>query len=304
MRIARHTITVPPKTRVAFHFLSDFHLGAPDLAEEALRERVRLIAEDPYAVCVLGGDHGDLIRHTDRRYSPTELAPRYRQSTDIRLATLEHAQEILSPIASKIAGFADGNHERKMDEHYGGHFGVELACNLGVESKFTDYRGYVSLTIRVGAVSLCQDIQVQHGWQAGRRKGAAANQAELDFSATDADIICRGHSHKPDGDTLRTETLSHGKVHVLLRPRTWINGGSWRTGFREFGPIDRNRLSEVERSMWAEAKGFRLEGVGSPVLLLWPDKGTGTHRDGTRGRPAGVEHTLVKGLINEQTLGL
>lgn len=298
MRVVEHTITCPPGERVALHHITDLHAGAPDFAEEALRERLRLIEQDPLAVVTLGGDHGDLINHRDRRYSITELHPRYRQATDIRWATLEHLEELLSPVSDKIIALADGNHERKMDEHHGGHFGVELAVNLGVANKFVDYRGFVTMTLDNGHGSmLTQLVDVQHGWQAGRTRGAAANQAEKDFSMTDASIVLRGHSHRPQHETLKTMGVTRKTRKIVMRPRTYINGGSWRLGYREnLAPISGVKISEVERSMWHETKGFRIEDVGGPVLLLWPDyanKGTGL-----------VQHTVVDSHINSATLGL
>lgn len=303
MRIVRHEITVPTGERLALHHITDIHAGAPDFAEQALRERLDLVAKDPYGYITLGGDHGDLIRHNDRRYSPTELHPRYRQTTDIRLATLEHLEELLSPVSDRILAVADGNHERKMDEHFGGHFGVELACNLGVEGRFCDYRGFVSLVFKASADNTSrvgQIIDMQHGWQAGRTRGAAANQAEKDVGMTDADIVLRGHSHRPQHETFLTMGVSRNSDRIVMRPRTYINGGSWRLGYRDgIAPINRNRLSEVERSMWHETKGFRIEDIGGPVLLLHPK------RDSRGGRNLlWVEHTVIDGAINERTLGL
>lgn len=283
-----------------FH-VTDTHLGAPDTDEGALRATVKRIADDPDARWTFGGDCGDLIRFNDRRYQPTELAPRYRQATDIRLASLEHAEEIFKPIAGQCWAWADGNHERKYDEHYGGHFGVEICCNLGIESRYVGYRGFVHVTFQLTKTTrLTQLIDIQHGWQAGRSGGAFVNQAEKELSMTEADIVLRGHSHKPNRVTLVTLGVTNDCRRALRRHRTVLNGGTYRVGYRDdLAPINRNRLSEVEKDLWGETKGFRAEHLGGPVLELRLDGGNSARAGRNIGRPAYVHHSVIDNYAGE-----
>lgn len=291
---------------INLHHLTDFHAGAPDFAEEELKERIALIADDPDARWTFGGDGGDLIRHNDRRYTPTELHWRYRQATDITLATQQHLVELLKPIADKCWAYADGNHERKVDEHYGGHFGPEVCTRLGIEKLFVDYRGMVRVNFKIKprGAHLSQIIDIQHGWQAGRGKGAFHGQAEKELGFTDGDIILRGHSHRPDKAQFVVPTLNHSG-QMVVRPRTVINGGSWRRNYRTgLAPVTSDTLHETERSMWGESKGFRIEPVGGPVLRIKFDEGNG--RSGGRQRlwSCNVTHTVFTGDIDAVTLGL
>lgn len=308
MRIVRINETIPLNTKIRLHHLTDLHTGAPDFDETAFRERVKLIEDDPWARWTHGGDGGDLIRFNDRRYQPTELHPRYRQATEIRYASLEHQEELLKPIIDKCWGIADGNHEKKMDDHYGGKFGVELSCNLGVPRLWVGYRGFVHVQFKRDKSdrSLGQLIDLQHGWQAGRSSGAFVNQAEKEIGITEADIVLRGHSHKPNAITFATLGLNQRRDRLVQRHRTCVNGGSWRLGYRDnLAPVDPNRLSEVESDMWQETKGFRSEFVGGPVLILNFDWGSSLNGRGEgKGRSASISHTIVKGEITADTLGL
>lgn len=283
--------------RIRLHHLTDLHDGAPDFAEAAFKQRVQSIAEDSGARWTFGGDGGDLIRFNDRRYQPTELAPRYRQATDMRYATLESLERLLAPIKDKCWGLCEGNHERKYDEHYGGKFLVELCCNLGLERLYVGYRGFVHVNFELTkTLRVSQLIDLQHGWQAGRSSGAFVNQAERELSMTEADIVLRGHSHKPGRHMAVTLGVTNDCQRVHRRHRTVVNGGSWRYGYRDnLEPIHRDHLSEVEGDLWSEAKGFRAEHLGGPIVELRVDAGLSRNngRGGVAGRAASVEHAVL-----------
>jgi len=294
LRVVRIEEKSPTKAVWRLHHLTDLHAGAPDFAEAEFRERVREIEEDEFARWTMGGDGGDLIMFNDRRYQPTELAPRYRQAVDVRLATLEHLEEMLSPIASKCWGFADGNHEHKMDSKNGGKFGLELCANLGIADKWVDYRGFVHVTFWLTKTQkVPQLIDIQHGWQGGRSSGAFVNQAEKELSMTEADIVLRGHNHKPNGQGFITLGVSNDAAGIARRCRTVINGGSWVWGYRDNLPKpDPDKLSEVEGSLWSERKGFRGQPIGGPLLELTPQRNL--NRIASESRPAVVEHKIVQ----------
>ncbi len=296
MRIVRVTEKAPTGTVFRHHHLTDLHAGAPDFDEAAFRKRVAAIAADPDARWTFGGDAADLIKFNDRRYQPTELAPRYRQAADIRYASLEHLQELFEPIKDKLWGGCEGNHEWKYDAHYGGKFLVELLCNLGVESRYVGAGGFVSVTFQVTKTQrVTQLIDLAHGWQAGRSPGAFYGQAEKELSMTEADIVLRGHSHRPNHKIFKTRGISHDARYVVHRHRTVLNGGTWRRGYRDqLAPVDRDRLSEVEGDLWGEQKQFRDEPLGGAVILLRVHGNSGVKAD-SAGAPAHVTHSVLDG---------
>lgn len=305
MRVVRIHEDVAGAPRIAFHHLTDLHVGAPDFAEDEFIARRKLIEDDPYARWTMGGDGGDLIRFSDRRYSPTELAPRYRNAVDARYATIEHLVELFSPIADKCWGWADGNHERVMDNYYGGKVGVEVCCALGIQDKWVGYRGFISISFNITSTQRkALLIDLQHGWQVGRLKGGPHVQAEREFSTTDADILLRGHNHQPAAHTFVTLGVPHGGQEVTRRYRTMINGGSWRYGYRvDTTPVDPEQLSQVEGDLWHETKGFRAEPVGGPVVLLKVFGNRGI-KNGKRYGPGTIEHTTIENHIDAASLGL
>lgn len=284
--------------------LTDLHVGAPDFAEKELRYAVSLIEQDPCARWTFGGDGGDLIRHTDRRYKPDELHHRYRNAIDIRYATAEHLLELFDPIRLKCLAWADGNHEEVFDKMYGGKFGCEMATNLGIADRWVDYRGFVKVQVQITKTQrLPLFIDIQHGWQAGRRPGAAHNQLELEMGYTDADVLLRGHSHAPLAHPMQTWTMTNGSS-AYQRQRYLINGGSWRRGYTRPKAVNPNRLSEVEGSLWSERKGFRVGDVGGPVLRIGVRAQSGRNRPLDPVMPAHFEMTAYEGTINEEVLGL
>lgn len=304
MRVVRLTENLPGSPKVIrLHHITDIHAGAPDLDEQTLRERIELIRVDPHARWTYGGDGGDMIRHNDRRYSPTELDQRYRLATDVRLATMEHLIELLDPIKEKCWGVGDGNHERAFDEHNGGKFGVELSCALGLQDRWVGYRGFIHVTFSVTKTQkITQLIDLQHGWQAGRLKGAPMVQAERELGMTEADIVFRGHNHSPAAHTFVTLGVAQHGVGVTKRFRTVINGGTWRKGYRDdLKPVDPRRMSEVEGDLWHETKGFRAEPTGGPVLILEFHMGGTSHG---KNRPAYVTHSTIEGYVSKERLGI
>lgn len=310
MRVVALSENVPHNGVIHLHHLTDLHAGAPDFAEEELRKRIALIEMDPWARWTAGGDMGDLIRHNDRRYSPTELHPRYRQATDLRLATMEHLVELFQPIADKCWGWAIGNHERKLDQIYGGHFGVEVCCALGIADRYVGYRGFIAVTFVIGRRESRMRllIDIQHGWQQGRLKGAFEVQSERELGMTDADIILRGHNHHPGGrvwDTLSVTNPGRGlRPKIKHRYRAVINGGSWRWGMRDLDPLDPARPSTAEGDTWAETRGFRVEQVGGPVLRIRFDQGLPSGATFLKGRAMSCSMTIIEGAIDAKVLGL
>jgi hypothetical protein len=239
---------IPHKGLLRFHHITDLHVGAPDFDEKGFLERRKLIEKDPLARWTMGGDGGDLIRHNDPRYEVSSLHKRYRTATDIKYAAREHLAELFEPIKDKCWAWADGNHENKLNKFYGGNFGVEVCCDLGLEDKYVGYRGFVAVTVTIGRRLSVMPmlIDIQHGWQTGRLKGGFLVQAERELGITEADLVVRGHNHQPAAHSFITLGVSGGgRGRVVQRMRTVINGGCWRTGYRsDLKAVNRNKLSE------------------------------------------------------------
>jgi len=305
MRVVRVEERAKNKQTFRLHHLTDLHVGAPDFAEKEFKARVKLIEEDPDARWTFGGDGGDLIRFNDRRFQPTELHPRYRQATDIRLATLEHLQELLQLITDKCWGCCDGNHERAMDQHYGGVFGPELWTNLGIPEKWVGARGFIKVNFVLSkTVIINLLIDLQHGWQAGRTRNFKLSVIK-EMGLTEAQIMLRGHSHQPAVHLQPKMSVTPKGDYIRKRVFGAVDGGCWRYGYRDLDSVRKDtNLSEVESDMWSEAKGFAIENVGGPVLLIRTVRGHGVDKENPTGNSASLEIGEVSGLVDEETLGL
>lgn len=315
MRVLHIEEKVSTRNPIRLHHITDTHVGAPDLAEEELKYRIQLIKQDPYARWTMGGDGGELISHNDRRYEPAGIAPRYRQATDIRLATQEHLLELFEPIWDKLWAWGDGNHEHAMDKHFGGHFSPELLAQVKQHYKYAEERSFVHITFKVTKTQkLTQVIDLQHGQGrgGGRTKSTFALWAEREMSYTTADILLRGHTHNPNEHTWIAHSVSRSDLMPRRIPRTAINGGCWKLGYAEnTAPVNARKLSETEKSIWAERRGFRPERIGGSVLCLWFKMGSGPvvrntdpSKPSTRSKHGEVRHSVIQGDITEETLGL
>jgi hypothetical protein len=263
--------------------LGDFHLGAPDCDEAALRRHVKLIAADEHARWIGMGDYGDLIDpRRDHRADSYPIPVRYRDAQyadgGIVSETVCHACEILEPIAGKCLGLIGGNHEEKVRRTMDRSVDAEIAKELGILNKHLGYTGFIrwrfkrrSSTARGGISAV--GVHVHHGWQAGRRPGARVNQAQLEKAMyPSADIIMRGHAHERDGKVY--DAVVHGQYHVRDAPYVYVCTGSYK-----LGRVD-TTVAEPVHTTWEERKGFGPKArsrMGPPVITVIPHNRNGEH---------------------------
>lgn len=294
MRVIRTTREVPGvHSTWTFHHLTDLHVGAKGHAREALKARVQEIADDPFALWGGGGDYGDLINATDKRFQADMLPDDYHNVMGrIVDKSLEDVTALFAPIASKCIFLGDGNHERTIGIKYHRGFTAELARRLDLDRYVLGYRGWSVVQFQAGTRRVPVKFFQYHGWSGGRLKGRKALQAERDIGAFDADIICLGHDHQPDAQLYYTMTLRPSTFVPYKRPRVVINGGAW-VGETE---VERERsgddpLSTSHDAQWAVTKNFRPEGIGGPTLVIDLDMGQGKSEKNT-GRPAGFSFEI------------
>lgn len=296
MRVIRVTREVPgTQSTWRLHHLTDLHVGAKGHARAALEQRIAEIADDPYALWVGGGDYGDLINASDKRFQagmhPDEYHSVLGRIVDF---SLEECGKLLSPIKDKCIALGDGNHERTIGIRYHRGFTAELARSLDLDRFVLGYRGWISLGFALGKRRQAVKIFQYHGWSAGRLKGRKALQSERDLGSWDADIFLVGHDHQPDARIWYTQTLRTvgGAYLPVNRPRVAINGGCWVGG----PEVERERtgddpLSSSHDAQWAVTKNFRPEGVGGPVLDIHVDMGM-SGSPGHATRPCSISYEV------------
>lgn len=275
------------------HHLTDLHCGARGHDRRGLEARVKEIAADPHGIWVGGGDYGDLILPSDRRYHPGMLPEDYAEHEG-RLVDwmLNDVASVLKPIASQCVGFGVGNHEQTIAKHYGRGVGDELARMLDIRGKYLGYRGWGVLKFSRGRANMPVTFYQHHGWSGGRLKGRKALQAERELGQVDADIIMCGHDHQPDYRPWLTQELYGSKLgyRIRNRQRCTLNGGSWVGHGAGDVPIEpvAEHAYEATDEMWAATKNFRAEPMGGPRVLIHVDFGNSvSEASNATGRAAG-----------------
>lgn len=275
MELAHTKVTCSKQSETfTIHHLTDLHDGSPDHAKEALDNRISMIANDPNALWIGGGDYGDLILPTDKRFTPGVVADEWMDAmARIPDFYLERLTERLAPIADKCIGLVSGNHEATIGKNYHRGVAAELAMRLGIPTKYLGDRGWSIVTFERNESRVPLRCYSYHGWSAGRLKGRKALQAERDLGAWNADAFFLGHDHQPYSDIWYTEETYGTKSGYMLRqrPRCVLNGGSWTFGQKHPSTETEKRAwrpSTAPGQSWLEGKNFRPQPPCSPVLLV------------------------------------
>jgi hypothetical protein len=270
MRMITHKEPIKSSTSDQFtlYHITDTHLGAADTNEDQLRDLVAIIDKDPKARWTFGGDLGDLIGPHDRRWHPHQLPDRYRdamfEAGGLVEETIQHGIEVFAPIRDKMLAWIGGNHERSARKYMGDReIGLEVCRELGFPSRYLGYGGFIRWEWKFEGGSLATVIDMHHGWQGGRKSGSKINQAELEFSFSNSDIILRGHSHDRQAHVF--ESVKAHRSGLVPWQRVYVNGGTYKTGL-----IDSTGRSGVDDT-WEETRGFRRKWgtlLGPPPVVV------------------------------------
>lgn len=258
--------------------LGDFHAGAPDFAEQALRKDIKRIVDNPLARVMLMGDYGDLIDpRRDRRADSQPIPERYRDAMfaegGIPTETVAHVCELLEPVRDRVIGMLEGNHETAVRKHMDRSIASEIAKELDISSKLLGYGGFVHWGFKrrsngesFRGANCLVTIHAHHGYQAGRRPGAKLNEAQLEKSRyPTADIIMRGHAHERIGHVY--DAVAPGRHHVRDAPWAYVCTGTYKVG-----RVD-TTINEPHHTTWEESRGFHPKStgrLGPPVISIAP----------------------------------
>ena len=268
MRVARITETFNVGETYRIWPISDTHLGAADVDEEALCEHVEMIKQDKNARVIFLGDVGDLIDWRDKRFQAGMWPERYMDAMHaeggIPSETVAHALEIFSPIRKQIWCWLSGNHEYTIRSRFDREIGSEIAAQLGVE--YLGYGGFLRVawknaTSKAAGGEHVTVFDLHHGWQGGRTAGAKINTLEKHLGESDADVVLRGHSH---------DRVAHIFPSLRIMPtqvRDWERVVA-HCGTYKLGRVDTKR-GEENHDTWEARKGFRrkTQAVTGPPLI-------------------------------------
>lgn len=279
MRIVERTETYTPGEKFRLWGLGDFHAGAPDFAEDALKRHIRLIREDRFARWIGMGDYGELIDHRDPRWASMPMVRRYRDAMyeegGIPSETVAHVTELLQPIAGKCIGFLSGNHETKVYKHHDRDIVSEIAADLSISHLLLGYSGFVRWKFRRSSskstgAQFVLIIHAHHGHQGGRRPGAKINQAQIEKSQyPSAHIIMRGHGH--DRVAHIYDSLEPGTRNVRPSPWAFVMTGTYKVG-----NVDHQHPAGARGVTYEDHRGHAPKHrLGPPVITVTPTSANG-----------------------------
>ena len=196
--------------RMRIYPLGGIHIGALNCAEDKLKGVVKMIAADPTAYWIGGGDYLDAVILNDtKRFDPT-VVPDWmlengaddsrKNLTDMLTAQKKRFFKLLAPIKDRCLGLIEGNHEYSMMKHHNRNLMKELCAHFTLNGKPADdltdcafirlkYRRSAGVTASTVRMFIC------HGNGGGRSSGAEPNALYRLAADKECDIVLRGHSH-------------------------------------------------------------------------------------------------------------
>ena len=187
--------------------LGDLHVGASNCAEDKIRSVVKMIANDPDAYWVGGGDLPDaVILNDSKRFDPT-VVPDWMLATgaqdakdnltDMLAAQIKRLYMLLDPIKDKCLGLIEGNHEYSIMKHHNRDLMKDL-CKHFHAPNLTDC-AFIRLKFRRrtadSVASSVVRVFICHGNGGGRSSGAEPSSLYRLAADKECDIVLRGHSH-------------------------------------------------------------------------------------------------------------
>jgi len=191
--------------------LGDAHMGSANCDRKRLDETIRRIADNPDARWVGMGDLVESIAPDDFRWNPKDIAQDIEQpdqAARISDVYVNRLAQVLEPIIDKCWSLNDGNHEDKFNTRYFTNINLRVLEKLGKTmvddwgDTFSPLYGEWCSMTRVTFEDKNHHrstlpIYQQHGWQAGRKKGAKVNNLDdLMGYVVGCRIYLVAHSHE------------------------------------------------------------------------------------------------------------
>ena len=260
------------------------HVGAAACNERALIKRVDEIAADPNAYVLLGGDQTNAIGRGDPRRQQSERAEWVGDADDVHQIEETRMIALIAPIATKIIGVVEGNHEAQVLRHDGYNIyrrhliAIALECaKQGKDIRPQDLalgtEGFLRLRFRrrtpemKTAGSISTVIFIQHGWGGGRRIGGKSNKLEDLVGRYDADMYLAGHTHEIDvfpKKTVAPAGVKKSPAGVIERVRFAVRCG---TALNTYLPDDSDGYPV---NTYGQRMGYLPTTTGWPVIELQP----------------------------------
>lgn len=271
--------------------IGDVHGGSANCDEKLFKKTVGRIKDNPNARWVGMGDLVESIAPDDFRWNPPDVSLYLEgemtaaEKRDAKMDWLDRVRdfyvakiaEMIEPIIDKCWGINDGNHEDKFHQRYHSNLTLGALQLLGK----TDKRGFgsplygewcsmtrVQFEDKHGHRCMLPIYQ-QHGWQAGRKKGAKINNLDdLMGYIVGCRIYLVAHSHER---LMTTKTILSPNQHwddIVAYDAYGAHTGSYlrtyqldKVGYAEKKSFPPTSLGPVSFNLRPTQKGIGIEGV-------------------------------------------
>jgi len=253
LRIQKIIIKKPQITVVPF---GDLHFGHKNCDKRMIRNVIKYIKEND-VYWIGGGDYGDAIIPTDRRFDFRSLDEVYRTPQ----LQYKELKSWFAPISSKCLGLLDGNHDIIHWKKWQHNYVEELA--EGLDIPYLTISAYLRFYFEKYNVNF--DVYCHHGWTGARTKGGKIKRIQdLEDIYPFADLYLMFHIHDI-GIVDRKANLYVDEEEEIRDKLSWfVMGGSFLRGYVK------------DQVSYVEERTYRPSLLGSPVLTIKPKKGKGT----------------------------
>jgi len=230
--------------------IGDVHIGEAGFSQTEFVKVINTIKNTPNAYAIL---NGDLINNATRSGASDVYGEQMSPMLQISLAL-----EYLEPIKDKIISATTGNHELRSNKDDGLDIAQFMCASLGIQNRYSPDGVFIFLTTGKAAGKNSQKPHNQvygiyhtHGSGGGKRAGSTSNALEDLTGIVDADVIIRGHSHKPMAFPIGYFRANYSNHKVTQVTKYLVN----TTAFLHYGG-------------YGEQKGFRPTAIAIPEIHL------------------------------------
>jgi hypothetical protein len=266
-------------TEINIWNFSDIHLNSAACAVNKIKRDIQIVADDPNAFWVGGGDYADYISYKDRkRFDPSVI------SSDISVADLgrlgqmsmERVRDMFLPIKDKCLGLAFGNHEdsyQREAEQQGLH--SWLCCEMGGVKLDLGYTCLFDIVFihaprcenpllrwqdAPGEGGSRQQFRflVSHGSGAAATPSGKLNKLIQYMEIFDADIYMIGHVHDQKGQRLVQVSANQYCTELTEHDRVGLISGSYLKTYAQ------------DVTTYGEKRGYRPTKLGAVTVTIKP----------------------------------
>jgi len=224
--------------------IGDLHRGTKQFREEILDGYISWVKERPNAFILLGGDLGD--------YPTRASVTNPWEQTSHPKEQLRWEYEKFAPVADRVLGVVQGNHEYRVFDFSGFDPSMLLAERLGVP--YGQYGIYLSLKLNTESThkenTRCT-LYATHGWGGARKAGAKVLKVEDLAHTVHANVYFLFHDHFISTHRIAYKIASDNHKEVVDYRKVLVTCGSC-----------------LDYGGYAQAKGYSPADLGFPRVRI------------------------------------